>query len=438
MRIEELLGNLFDDSLVPGFMANTWEKQHLHLPAVEGCTPAAMLSLSEVDDMLARSDLRTPTLRMMLNGGEVDPKTYTTTVRLGGQSFNDWIQPDKVLAYYRLGATLIFQLAHYSFPGLKSAAARMQRKLGFNVEMNAYLTPPGNQGFAAHYDTHSVVVVQLHGTKRWSLYSKTSQLPLLHEHFSLQRDKPGEKVKELILRPGDVLYVPRGLYHSAEAMDDVSLHVTIGLFPPKWIDLAKVRLGALERTDHGRASLHAMGEPPNFDLFERCSCKFENGSFGALVESTCRVKQFNGGIPDAGELIFGNACCKTVELFHEHQWQRYDGLAQGSSGRLLDLVGLESLPMSRLNQQFVRREDLEILIRVRDNTIDLRCYSVTVSMPKRIEAAVRFVVSGVCFRLADIPGVLDDSGRQLLVRRLLDEGVLCIAQNLAPTPATSL
>jgi lysine-specific demethylase/histidyl-hydroxylase NO66 len=39
-----------------------------------------------------------------------------------------------------------------------------------------YLTPPGTQGFAPHYDDVEVFILQLEGKKRWRLYEpRTTQ-----------------------------------------------------------------------------------------------------------------------------------------------------------------------------------------------------------------------------------------------------------------------
>lgn len=37
-----------------------------------------------------------------------------------------------------------------------------------------YLTPPGTQGFAPHYDDIEAFVLQLEGKKQWSLYNPRS------------------------------------------------------------------------------------------------------------------------------------------------------------------------------------------------------------------------------------------------------------------------
>lgn len=35
---------------------------------------------------------------------------------------------------------------------------------------NAYLTPPGSQGFAPHYDDIDAFIMQLEGAKAWKVY----------------------------------------------------------------------------------------------------------------------------------------------------------------------------------------------------------------------------------------------------------------------------
>jgi lysine-specific demethylase/histidyl-hydroxylase NO66 len=52
----------------------------------------------------------------------------------------------------------------------------LQEFLGSMVGANMYLTPPGTQGFAPHYDDVEVFILQLEGKKRWRLYEpRTAQ-----------------------------------------------------------------------------------------------------------------------------------------------------------------------------------------------------------------------------------------------------------------------
>jgi lysine-specific demethylase/histidyl-hydroxylase NO66 len=48
--------------------------------------------------------------------------------------------------------------------------ATLQEYFGTMVGSNVYLTPPGSQGFAPHYDDIEAFVIQLEGRKHWKLY----------------------------------------------------------------------------------------------------------------------------------------------------------------------------------------------------------------------------------------------------------------------------
>ena len=52
----------------------------------------------------------------------------------------------------------------------------LQDFMGSFVGTNMYLTPPGTQGFAPHYDDVEVFILQLEGKKHWRVYEpRTAQ-----------------------------------------------------------------------------------------------------------------------------------------------------------------------------------------------------------------------------------------------------------------------
>jgi bifunctional lysine-specific demethylase and histidyl-hydroxylase NO66 len=87
------------------------------------------------------------------------------------------------------------------------------------------------QGFAPHYDDVDVFVVQTEGRKRWRLYAPLPDaiLPAVSSpDFDEADGGIGEPLLDAVLRPGDMLYLPRGTIHQAEALEgEHSLHVTI-------------------------------------------------------------------------------------------------------------------------------------------------------------------------------------------------------------------
>ena len=57
------------------------------------------------------------------------------------------------------------------------------------LQVNAYLTPPGNQGFATHYDTHDVFVLQVDGRKRWRIHPPVLPDPLERQPWGGRADE---------------------------------------------------------------------------------------------------------------------------------------------------------------------------------------------------------------------------------------------------------
>ena len=128
------------------------------------------------------------------------------------------------------GATIVLQGLQRYWTPVSDLVAALELELGHPCQANAYLTPPGAQGFAVHSDSHDVFVVQTHGTKLWEIHGDGG---------------PGE----LLLEPGVVAYLPTGTPHAARAQEAVSLHLTIGINQLTWRQLVSrlVRRGARRR-----------------------------------------------------------------------------------------------------------------------------------------------------------------------------------------------
>ena len=55
---------------------------------------------------------------------------------------------------------------------LRALVRGLEEQLGHPCQANAYLTPPGSQGFALHSDTHDVFVFQTFGAKEWEVHDE--------------------------------------------------------------------------------------------------------------------------------------------------------------------------------------------------------------------------------------------------------------------------
>lgn len=142
------------------------------------------------------------------------------------------------------GYTLAIRGMEFRFDKIAAVADGLAILFGQpSVGANIYLTPPGSQGLAQHYDDHCVFVWQLFGQKQWRISPfPATHLPRLYEPVAtvsgLKNDESGDI--QYILNSGDILYIPRGFVHEARTVSNenesrhdtssgFSLHLTLGI-----------------------------------------------------------------------------------------------------------------------------------------------------------------------------------------------------------------
>ena len=85
---------------------------------------------------------------------------------------------------------------------------------------------------------------------------------------------------------------------------------------------------------------------------------------------------------------------------------------------------LQRLPQLRLDTPVRRRPDCTWTISPHDRRLRVSFHTTHLDVPAHIEPDVRFISTKDVFTAAELPGVLDDEGRLVLVRRLVREGAL--------------
>jgi ribosomal protein L16 Arg81 hydroxylase len=151
----------------------------------------------------------------------------------------------------------------------------MASDLGFPTQAYVYLAPSRAHGSPAHYDTHEVFALQVEGSKAWKVWGDVKRLPMrvsaneYDTQLVQQYARDHEPVLEVLLKPGDVLYIPRGFVHAAQAGDEGSVHVSIGVMVYRWIDViqsvVEAALRKCSQDVHYKESL-PLGRPPGAPL----------------------------------------------------------------------------------------------------------------------------------------------------------------------------
>ena len=209
---------------------------HLHETAPDDLV--CLLSLDDADELLTGAAIRTPAIRVARDGSVLGESAYVRRgASIAGLPLSGLVDPRKALTLFAEGATIVFQGLHRYHPPLTDLVSRLELELGHPCQANAYLTPPGSQGFAVHSDSHDVFVFQTHGTKLWEVHHPRGERACGHSDTG---DHDADcRVDDVLLRPGLSMYLPTGTPHAARAQDDASLHVTIGITQLTWRGLVR-------------------------------------------------------------------------------------------------------------------------------------------------------------------------------------------------------
>jgi bifunctional lysine-specific demethylase and histidyl-hydroxylase NO66 len=228
---------------VDHFLGSIWGRARYHGRSGFPDRFADLLLDEELDQIFAALRPQQTMLRLVRQGEHLPFDELLLTD--GGI---DMVQLRK---HYADGYTIVLNGAERFAPKLRRLTNAIAVDMDFEAQINAYVTPPETRGFTPHFDAHHVLVIQVRGTKLWSVYE---QAPLVApEHFR-QREHAFDlatlgEPERIELIPGDILYLPRGRVHAAEAGASATLHLTIGFHPPTLLALLIASLEALSHAD---------------------------------------------------------------------------------------------------------------------------------------------------------------------------------------------
>ena len=333
--------------------------------------------MRDVERLVTETAIRTPAFRLVKAGETISG--YTTDLSWRPEPFGGTAKVDRVLDEFDRGATIVLQALHHSWLPLARFCRDLEATFGHPAQANAYYTPRDSQGLPVHHDTHEVITLQVSGEKRWLVYEPVVELPLKHQRYSPAQGEPGEPVLDVVARPGDTLYLPRGWLHQALTTDTDSLHITIGINVRPWVEAVRDALVELESELPYRRS---VDEEPD-GLLELLAQRLEPEQVRARTRA--RLVRSRRSVLD---------------------------------GQLDELRALPSLTVETPLQ---RRET--VLADLEGTTLLFE--GKRLRFPERLRSQLEFVhEADEPWSAADLPGTLDDDGRLVLVRRLVREGFL--------------
>jgi ribosomal protein L16 Arg81 hydroxylase len=174
--------------------------------------------------------------------------------------------PRKVKALLGFGASLVANHIHRVSPEVGAIAHMLQREFAASCGANTYCSFKHVQAFNTHFDLHDVFAYQAEGEKLWHVYEARADNPIApvppgDEAEKWLIDSRGKVLFEALMKPGDILYLPRGQYHDAVTGAEASLHVTFWVKPPTGLALFKLLENAAAAESEFRAYLPNAGDP---------------------------------------------------------------------------------------------------------------------------------------------------------------------------------
>jgi hypothetical protein len=388
---------LIDPVTPEEFFRDYYEKKPLLIEARDRSKFNPLLSIDAIDRFLATTSPCHPGVFLVDAARDLAPEDYT----FQSGAPQGLLDLPRVYEHFASGATISISHLHESLPELAALCRAVERRFSGHFQTNIYLSPPNAQGFKTHFDSHDVFVLQIAGSKLWTLNDTLIELPLHGQGFEPDKHIPGPVTRELTLRAGDLFYCPRGLFHAARSTDEVSLHITLGLIGKTWADvMAEAVSEACLASPAFRANL-----PIGFaeETFDRAAAR---ATFGALLDKFAR------------EASLDPVLDRLVEDFVKSRRPDF-------RGGLTELHGAgEITSMSRA----IAKPHIVYMLREDGEQLSIFFGSTQITLPSFTAEAVRHALRGEPFTVRELSGQLDEPGKIVLVKRLIKEGLLTRAE----------
>ncbi|MGP1394010.1 MAG: cupin domain-containing protein [Inquilinaceae bacterium] len=239
--------NISADTILAPIGLDRFETEHrgktpLHIKG-DADKFADIMSWPVLSDLINTTSLWTSTtMKLVLDNRTLLPEEYCERGQNRDRQPALVPDPAKVGLWLRRGASMVLNDIDTLTPGLRQAAGALENALGGKVQANLYCSWKAHPAFASHFDTHEVFALHIAGEKTWQVYERHFQDPISHPAFkglgdAFHQQHKGRLTQEITLKPGDLLYLPRGWYHDAIALSDAAVHVAFGLTTPIGLDL---------------------------------------------------------------------------------------------------------------------------------------------------------------------------------------------------------
>lgn len=220
------------DRLGTDFTTEVLHRTFRHVPAGDGGADKEILTWRDLNDLLTFHSVGRLNLRLMRKGEPIPPARFARRVRAGSRS-ELRVSPHGLHTELAAGASLNIGGLDTVHHRVAELIQELESWLRTSLHTNLYASWTPTQGFGTHRDDHDVIVLQLEGAKRWRIYEPgrlTRDGSWRGDGRWLGAEPTETPTADVVLHPGDILYLPRQWWHTVLADQGVpSMHLTCGL-----------------------------------------------------------------------------------------------------------------------------------------------------------------------------------------------------------------
>lgn len=380
------------------FVEKYFEKKVLHIQLGEQRTSTHyenLLTREKLDFFLNEQNVKHPTIKLV---GVDDDFKHTDYVEKSGR-----VNVSKLYKYYGEGATInVVGLHDYLLP-LGNLCKSLTMETAHRYQTNIYCTPKNSQGFQTHYDSHDVIVLQVHGEKDWEIYDNPVKLPLKGvQDFTKNMDIVPKLKQKIRLKTGELLYIPRGVMHNARTTDSSSIHITLGLLGTSYYNLIADALKELAVNDERYRRYLPFGY-----LNRSASAKTIETTIKQIVADMVQNIDAKKAIGNMERLLIKENHAKVL-----HQLKAVDAVLENK--------------IDYSSARFYFQKNLRIKTSIKDENLIIQANGQEHTFPDYTEPVFLKMMQKKEFTLADLGNELDDEGKEVMINYLIMEGMVYV------------
>ena len=223
-----MTSTIFNDD----FLKHNFGKDYIHIEEMDGMG-ADTFTYADFQRLLEmKSHWHPGSLMVMNDTNKVDPALFFDEQPRASGNDRFVLNLEKLEGFIKRGCSVVLNDVHMLNPVLQKFALKLQELTKANCQANLYFSMGNNKAFGPHFDDHEVFALHCAGEKVWNIYENVEPYPINADIFKKDLKErmalSGPLKEQVTLKPGSMLYLPRGQFHDALASGNGSIHIAFG------------------------------------------------------------------------------------------------------------------------------------------------------------------------------------------------------------------